>query len=201
MCTVQFQHWTECWNFKFNFKPRLKLNTVHVHVLTPDSNQMPCLDGFVSWCFYVSQVRRLEIENRPQSSVTTVFSDVWDLPFIQTPKSWESANRESMHTGTEEAANMAWWNWHRTSKVGFLLLSNRCCLCGLNGQGYGGWERTCKNFFFHFPDFFQLKKLQSLPEVKSRENGSKKSGKRKWKVGKTEVKIRENEKKTQQNFF
>ena len=70
---------------------------------------------------------------------------------------------------------------------------------------YGGWERTCKFFFTHFPDFsfcwkkkiwgciFPFSRLFTsvfptfyfrfpdflLAEVKSRENGSKKSGKRK----------------------
>ena len=49
-------------------------------------------------------------------------------------------------------------------------------------------------FHFRFPDF-------SLPFSRLFTSGSKKSGKRKWKVGKTEVKSRENKKKHKKNFF
>ena len=71
-----------------------------------------------------------------------------------------------------------------------------------NGNGKSGKQTKSKQIFFfifstfHFPDFFPLTKFVcvfffifptfhfrfpdfSLPEVKSRENGSKKSGKRK----------------------
>ena len=68
---------------------------------------------------------------------------------------------------------------------------------------YGGWERTCKQIFFLFSRLFtsvfptfcsSFNGSSFKTEVKSRGNGSEKSGK-------TEMKSRENQQKTKISFF